>query len=227
MRVLTWNLRHGRAVPDVPRSLRSEFAAALAGWDWDVALLQEVPPWWVPALAQACDAQQRTVRTARHELLWLRRLIADRRPDLIRSGGGGSNAILVRGAGIAEHRWARLRWWPERRVVHGVRLETGAWCANLHAQVRPHTLTREDVAEAHSYALAWSAGAPLVLGGDFNLRDAQVPGLARAGSSGVDHVFVRGLEPVGARVLERGALSDHAPLLVEISPTPSAAMPDH
>ena len=42
--------------PGAGRDLRAEFAAALAGWDWDVALLQEVPPWWPPALARACDA---------------------------------------------------------------------------------------------------------------------------------------------------------------------------
>ena len=34
-------------------SCSHEFAAALAGWEWDVALLQEVPPWWPPALARA------------------------------------------------------------------------------------------------------------------------------------------------------------------------------
>ena len=49
MRVLTWNLFHGRAVPDAPRELLDEFAAQLAAWAWDVALLQEVPPWWPPA----------------------------------------------------------------------------------------------------------------------------------------------------------------------------------
>ena len=56
MRVLTWNLFHGRAVPDAPRSLRAEFAAAIAGWSWDVALLQEVPPWWPPELGRAAGA---------------------------------------------------------------------------------------------------------------------------------------------------------------------------
>ena len=53
MRVLTWNLFHGRAVPPAGRDLRGEFAAALAGWDWDVALLQEVPPWWPPRARRA------------------------------------------------------------------------------------------------------------------------------------------------------------------------------
>ena len=46
VRVLTWNLFHGRAVPPAGRELFDEFATALAGWEWDVALLQEVPPWW-------------------------------------------------------------------------------------------------------------------------------------------------------------------------------------
>ena len=37
MRVLTWNLKHGRAVPSAGRDLFDEFAAALGGWDWDLA----------------------------------------------------------------------------------------------------------------------------------------------------------------------------------------------
>ena len=45
-RVLTWNLFHGRSVPGARRSLLDEFAARLAEWEWDVALLQEVAPWW-------------------------------------------------------------------------------------------------------------------------------------------------------------------------------------
>jgi endonuclease/exonuclease/phosphatase family metal-dependent hydrolase len=40
--VLTWNLFHGRAVPEERRSLLAEFASRLASWEWDVALLQEV-----------------------------------------------------------------------------------------------------------------------------------------------------------------------------------------
>jgi len=44
MLVLTWNLFHGRSVPDAPREQLADFAARLAGWEWDVALLQEVPP---------------------------------------------------------------------------------------------------------------------------------------------------------------------------------------
>src|SRR5918998_2792186 len=131
MRVLTWNLFHGRALPPAGRDLQPQFAAALAGWDWDVALLQEVPPWWPPALARACGAQQRTALTSRNFLLPLRRAIATRWPDVIKSNGGGANAILVRGGAITAHRKLRLRWLPERRVVHGVRLADGTWAANL------------------------------------------------------------------------------------------------
>ena len=61
LRVLTWNLYHGRADPPAGRPLFDEFAAMLAGWSWDVALLQEVPPWWPPQLARATDAAERHV----------------------------------------------------------------------------------------------------------------------------------------------------------------------
>src|SRR5881397_2221825 len=98
MRVLSWNLFHGRAVPSAGRALLGEFSAALEGWAWDVALLQEVPPWWPEPLAAACGAEWRRVLTSRNCLLPLRRAIAERAPDLLKASGGGSNAILVRGA---------------------------------------------------------------------------------------------------------------------------------
>ena len=53
VRVLTWNLFHGRSQPAARRELLGEFAALLGGWSWDLALLQEVPPWWPAALAPA------------------------------------------------------------------------------------------------------------------------------------------------------------------------------
>jgi len=218
MRVLTWNLFHGRSVPPAGRELEREFAELLASWDWDVALLQEVPPWWPPALARAAGADQRLALTSRNALLPLRRALARRRPDLIKSGGGGANAILVRGASIREHRVHRLRWWPERRVVHAVALEGGPWVANLHAQVHSDERACADIAEAARVALAWAGDAPAILGGDLNVRDpGTVAGFAHAGGHGVDHVLARGLAPVGAaRALDRGALSDHAPVRVEL-----------
>src|SRR5690349_21446372 len=151
LRVLTWNLLHGRSVPGAGHDLFGEFCAALTRWEWDVALLQEVPPWWPPELAARVDADQRSVLTSRNGLLALRRAIAVRWPDLIKSNGGGCNAILVRGDAALEHRWRRLCVWPERRWVHAVRLPDGVWAANLHAggQMR-------DALRAAESVVAWA-----------------------------------------------------------------------
>jgi endonuclease/exonuclease/phosphatase family metal-dependent hydrolase len=251
MRVLTWNLYHGRAVPPAGRDLQPQFAAALAGWDWDVALLQEVPPWWPPALARACDAAARSVPTSRNALLALRRFVAERAPDLIRSNGGGANAILVRatatqaaGAGVAaagaagarpagaagaraivEHRSVLLRRWPERRVCHAVALADGTWVANLHAQVHSVERAQADIERAAAAVLAWAGGAPALLGGDFNVRDPIAPGFEYLGGHGVDHVLGHGLRAAGApQIPDHGRLSDHAPVIVTVLPqsrTPS------
>jgi len=88
LRVLTWNLLHGRSVPPAGRDLFGEFADALAGWDWDVALLQETPPWWPPMLVARLGGDQRLALTSRNALLPVRRAIAIRHPDLIKSNGG-------------------------------------------------------------------------------------------------------------------------------------------
>src|SRR3954447_9391554 len=217
MRVLTWNLFHGRARPPAGRSLEREVAAALASWGWDVALLQEGPPWWPARLAAEYDV----ALTSRNALLPLRRALAEHWPDLMRSGGGSANAILVRGAQrITARARRRLRVWPERRVVHAVRLEPGGvWVANLHAQVHSEARARSDAEEAAAAVRRWAGDdAPVVLGGDFNVRRPGASGFTPAGGHGVDHVLVRHLRPAGpARVLERGPLSDHAPVLVELT----------
>ncbi len=219
MRVLTWNLFHGRSVPDVPRSLEREFAAALDGWDWDVALLQEVPPWWPPRLARACGAQARSVLTSRNALLPLRRLIAERRPDVMKSNGGGCDAILVRdGSAITAHATRRLRFRPERRFLHAVALADGMWVANVHATANPKPLARADMAECGHTLARWAGDAPVLLGGDCNVADPAVPGFADAGGHRIDRFFTRGPLTVAARpvTLRTDGLSDHAPVVVEV-----------
>jgi len=219
LRVLTWNLFHGRAVPAAGRELLAEFAAALAGWEWDVALLQEVPPWWTGPLAFATGAAERHVLTSRNGLLRVRRAVAVRWPDLIRSNGGGCNAILVRGPQISEHRAARLRRLPERRWLHAVRLDA-LWIANIHAS-GPDADARRDCARAGATLLRWAAGTPALLGGDLNLRAPATPGFALAGGSDVDHFLVARLRVAGAVELpERGALSDHRPVIVTVDSQP-------
>ena len=220
MEILTWNLYHGRAVPPAGRDLQAEFAAALAGWPWDVALLQEVPPWWAPELARACGAHARTALTSRNALPALRRAIAERAPDLIKSNGGGANVILVRAAAgpVAEHRRVLLRRRPERRVCHAVRLESGLWCANLHAQVHAPARAQADIERAAAQTLAWAAGAPALLGGDFNVPRPAAAGFKRLGGAGVDHVLGHRVASAGPlRKLDHGALSDHGPLLIPVT----------
>jgi endonuclease/exonuclease/phosphatase family metal-dependent hydrolase len=220
LRILTWNLFHGRSKPETRHSLLPEFAAAIAGWEWEVALLQEVPPWWPVELARAAQASMRMALTSRNLLPPLQRLIGERRPDLLKSGAGGSNAILVRGQAIREHRIRRLRLLPERRVAHGVLLEDGTWVTNLHAQAHLESRAQADLDLAADVTTLWAAGAPAVLGGDLNLRGAPTAfGYAHLAGHLVDHVLGRHLDVVEpGRTLPHGSLSDHAPLLVAVAP---------
>ena len=217
LRVLTWNLMHGRSVPPAGRDLLAEFAAALSGWDWDAALLQEVPPWWPEPLARRCGASQRLVLTSRNSLLALRRRVAVRWPDVIKSNGGGCNAILIRHHTIGEHLRHRLTWRPERRWLHAVRLDSGVWLGNLHLTVHDDAAARSEAALAAVTMREWAAGTPVVLGGDFNVRTLSLDGFQLAGGHDVDLVFSSGLSAsTPPEVLARGELSDHAPVVVEL-----------
>jgi endonuclease/exonuclease/phosphatase family metal-dependent hydrolase len=217
VRVLTWNLFHGRSIPNAGRGLAAEFAEALAGWEWDVALLQEVPPWWPEGLAAATGARQHHVRTSRNWGLAGRRAISSRNPDLLKANGGGCNCILVRGQ-AGDHRTQRLTWLPERRWAHGVRLGDRTRVVNLHGTRGGTPRSWADARLAAAKAFEWAGGAPLVLGGDFNLRGTpKLPGLRHVAGNFVDHLYVSGLEPRGKReVLDRGALSDHRPVAIEL-----------
>jgi endonuclease/exonuclease/phosphatase family metal-dependent hydrolase len=233
-RILSWNLFHGRDHPPEPelrtwrsrilgRTERGEghaqvnvdlyerFAEVLAGAEWDVALLQEMPPRWAERLATDCDADPHLVLTSRNipRLGGLQAFVADRNPDLIASWEGGSNLTLVRsraGGVIAERRSHRLALRPERRVMAFTRLAAGLCLANLHASADRAAAERE-LPDAARTAVAWAGGLPLVLGGDFNLRPASSRGtfedLARdhdlaapTGPHVIDHLLARGLQVV-------------------------------
>jgi endonuclease/exonuclease/phosphatase family metal-dependent hydrolase len=218
LRVLTWNLFHGRSKPETPHSLLPEFAALLASWEWDVALLQEVLPWWPVELGRACDASARMALTSRNVLPPVQRLVAEPRPDVFKSWSGGCNAILVRGRAIEEHRIMRLRLLPERRVAHGVRLDDGTWITNLHAQVHLDRHAQADVDRAAEATTYWAAGEPAIVGGDFNLKGEPTAfGYRHLAGHWVDHVLGRRLRATGrGHTLHRGTLSDHAPLTVAV-----------
>jgi endonuclease/exonuclease/phosphatase family metal-dependent hydrolase len=203
MRVLSWNLYHGRDFPPDPalftlrsrllrrternathvqvnRPLLDEFARVLDGLEWDVALLQEAPPRWTGALQGRTGTKGVRTLTSRNVLPPLQGLLADWNPDLMASWEGGSNQMLVRPpARIAAHRELTIASRPERRRMHWARLDLpgeGKLCvANLHATAgRPAQAGPEVVAAAEA-AAGWSGDDPLVFGGDLNLRPAGEP----------------------------------------------------
>jgi endonuclease/exonuclease/phosphatase family metal-dependent hydrolase len=201
LRLLTWNLFHGRDYPpnrsldtwrsrllrtserdathvQVNRSLRAEFAAKLAGWDWDVALLQEAPPRWLGDLEHATGARGVRVLTSRNSLAPLRAAIADRNPDLIASNEGGSNILLVRPpARILATASALLATHPERRVLSLARVDVPEpgphrrlTIANTHLSVPSTGAGTAEVLSAATLASDFAGDDPLVFGGDLNLR---------------------------------------------------------
>jgi hypothetical protein len=260
---IAWNLFHGRDFPPDPelrswrsrllridernethvqvnRDLTTEFATLLAATAWDVALLQESPPRFAEPLARACSAEWQRALTSRNSLGPLRGLLARQNPDLMASGEGGSNLTLVRVpgrlGGIAERRELSIHDGPpERRSMALTRTASGVCVANLHATNDQPNLAIEDVLRAARAATEFAGTAPLIFGGDLNLRPAEQPvvferlredfGLAApTGPRAIDHLLTRGLEVVEApaqwpperrelsldgRVLR---LSDHAPV---------------
>ena len=106
---------------------------------------------------------------------------------------------------------------PERRWAQGAWLACGFWVVHVHAS-GDELRAQRDGELTVSTALQWAAGAPLIVGGDFNLREPAFNGLRHAGERDVDHLFVGdGVQIAGpAEVLDRGGLSDHPPLAVTV-----------
>jgi endonuclease/exonuclease/phosphatase family metal-dependent hydrolase len=260
---LAWNLFHGRDFPPDPalftwrsrllgtsernathvqvnRDLLAEFTRVLAGAEWDVALLQECPPRFAAPLARACGAETHRALTSRNSLGGLRARAARLNPDLIASAEGGSNLTLVRPGGplggVAERRELTIHdGRPERRAMALTRTAAGLCVANLHATHDRPAMAAEDVLRAAEAATAWAGDAPLLLGGDLNLRPGEGPEVfeqlrERFGIAGptepdaIDHLLTRGLEPIvpprrwppERREVEQDGLrlrlSDHAPV---------------
>jgi endonuclease/exonuclease/phosphatase family metal-dependent hydrolase len=265
LRLLTWNLFHGRDFPpnrelltcrskllrrserdathvQVNRPLRAEFAARLAAWEWDAALLQEAPPRWLSDLEQATGAVGVRDLTSRNSLPAVRARLAESNPDLIGSNEGGSNMLLVRPpARIVATRAETLATRPERRRLAMARLELANGrrlvVACMHLSVPRTGRGRAEALHAAALATEWAAGDPLVFGGDLNLRSADHRaafddlrerfGLAApTGPRAIDHLLARALDvverPAALPAVEREVagpgglamrLSDHAPVV--------------
>jgi endonuclease/exonuclease/phosphatase family metal-dependent hydrolase len=201
LRLLTWNLFHGRDYPpderlftwrsrlfrvterggryaQVNRPLGGEFAEVLDRLEWDIAFLQEAPPRWTWPF----EADLARVLTSRNSAGGLRALAARVNPDLVASSEGGSNQVLVRRPwrlGVVEsHQLARR---PERRMMILARVEAPdgrvVAVANLHGSVDTVPDAREQVLDAAARAVEFAGDLPLVFGGDLNLRMSRQPDL--------------------------------------------------
>jgi endonuclease/exonuclease/phosphatase family metal-dependent hydrolase len=226
----------------VNRPLRTELASRLAGWEWDVALLQEAPPRWLAHLEQAAEAVGVRDLTSRNSLAPLRALFAEWNPDLIGSNEGGSNMLLVRPpARLVATRAETLATEPERRRLLMARLELAPGhrlvVACMHLSVPSTGRGRAEALHAAELASEWAAGDPLVFGGDLNLRPADHRtafddlrerfGLAApTGPRAIDHLLARSLDVVERPTALAGPerevpgpgglairLSDHAPVV--------------
>ncbi len=273
---IAWNLFHGRDFPPDPalftwrsrllkveerndthlqvnRDLLGEFAAVLDQAEWDVALLQECPPRFAEPLARACSAESHRALTSRNSLGALRALAARINPDLIASGEGGSNLTLVRTASalgrIVERRELTIHEGkPERRAMAFTRTAAGLCIANLHATNDQPLLAGEDVLLAAGMATEWAGDAPLLFGGDLNLRPAEDPGVfeqlhalfsleGTTGPRAIDHLLSRGLTTISTpkawppeqREVDRDGrairLSDHTPVAADFEIRPAADSP--
>ncbi|MEA2391491.1 MAG: hypothetical protein QOK31_1600 [Solirubrobacteraceae bacterium] len=235
LRLVTWNLFHGRDHPPDPelftwrsrilrltergqryaqvnRPLEREFATVLRRLDWDVALLQEVPPRWSRWLPGEMAAQGASALTDRNSLAPLRTLAARLNPDLIASNEGGSNQTVVRAPWrIDDQRVFTMTERPERRQMLWTRLRSPdggeVAVANLHASVRSAAGASDQVIAAAERAVDWAGELPLVFGGDLNHSPLHQPevfaeleqrfGLAPPTAPGaIDHLLMRGLEVV-------------------------------
>ena len=237
MRVLSWNLYHGRDFPPDPalftlrsrllrvterdathvqvnRPLLDEFARWLDGLEWDVALLQEAPPRWFAELGRRTRVER---RARAHVAQLVARAPAARRewnPDLIASGEGGSNQILVRRPGrIARAPPAHARRWrPEQRRMMWTRVElpaAGDVCvANLHASAGlPRSARRRGAgrggstrssgrAATRSSSAATSTCARRATRSRSRSCASASASASRPPRSAIDHLLARGLEVV-------------------------------
>lgn len=259
MVVRTWNLFHGNTVPPGRRRHVEEMIRLVTRDRPDLVCLQEVPPWALDLIGEWSGMQVFGQVAARPTIgplpsaAELGRRLTDLHPGLFRSAfEGQANAILVSPARkiLSRHvltlnpvcfrlREGRrlglpvvtqLAWAKERRQCVAVRLESGAFVANLHAtNARNPRITDVEIVRAAHWAVGLAKEGPCILAGDFNVDKARsiaidhLDGFTKAGP-GVDHVLVRGgsAGPYDRWTPERRrlgqlALSDHAPVEVEVT----------
>ncbi len=127
LRVLSWSLGHATA-------RWQDLAAALSGWEWDVALLRHLPPRWPVPVATALDAEFRCAPRPGGGGSMLSRLLAVRR-DAEAGARVGTAVILARRDRLVAQWPADPRHSP-RVGAHAARLACGIWVGNLASRSR-------------------------------------------------------------------------------------------
>ena len=222
MRIVTFNVQHGRTPPG--RVSTGDLARYCAGLGAHVLALQETD---VLAGRSRWADQPRAVG----EVTGMAHVFGPaRRLGLF---GRYGNALLVAGS-LSDVEVLALprvgRGEPRSAVVATARVGGSSLSvAGTHLSIRPEEAARQ--LEAVVAALA-ARSAPRVLLGDLNLRPADVLPVVEAGGLTlldaaqptfpadaprirIDHVAVKGLVPTWVEVLPRPPVSDHRALAVE------------
>ena len=217
MKVLTWNLFHGRAKPrGGPRPLRR-----VRGRHRGLAVGRRAAPGG-PALVAApagralarVDADGADVAATSCSAA-ARRGAAVAGPDQL--GGRRVQRDPRARRAVAEHRRVLLRRRPEKRWMHAVRLDDGTWVANLHAEKQP--LSARGRAEGRGGLRGLVGGRP---GGPCSAatstcaasrRSRAWSAWRRAGSTTCSRA---GCARGAVEVPDPRPLSDHRPVLVEL-----------
>jgi endonuclease/exonuclease/phosphatase family metal-dependent hydrolase len=228
LRVRTWNLFHGNAVPPRRRGYLREMVELVSSDRPDVVALQEVPVWALRYLARWSGMQSVGVVAARPRLgsAELGRWITELHHGLFRSAlTGQANALLVATQlRMDDERTLTVSTAGERRVVQSVRVDDIV-IGNFH--VTGGAPADEQFLRVAEFVQAQDER--VVLAGDANLMPGQGRTYAQLRewgfsdpASGIDQILVRGLpatEPVAwpeeRRRVHGTLLSDHAP--VELS----------
>ena len=217
MRLVTWNVRHGR--PHHGFTSNRRLAAAITAFDADVVAVQEIDHRVVRSWFADQPAR---VATAARATSW--KYASARRVGIT---GDDGVALYVRDAAMFHTLRLPHRWGQPRVALVGQTDDVTVVTTHLqnHAEEARHQLDWL-LAELASYS------RPCVLAGDLNLRAEDAAGpLERAGfelASGgptepawaprhrIDHVAVAGLTVESITVGE-APVSDHRPLIATLS----------
>ena len=256
--VRTWNVFHGNAKPPERRTFLADAVRLASADGPDVLCLQELPVWSLRRLEEWCGMQVVGIVASRPRPLSaeLGRVLTGVHYGRLRSAfTGQANAILlagrlkvraidsivlnppgVRGAqarALGLPRRLRLAWAGERRVCQAVRIDDGERTlvvANLHGSSVPdRRIPDMELLRAATFADAFAEpDEPLVLAGDFNVREETSVTLAQLAGPDwgfsrpipwLDQILVRGAEatrpepwPEERRRVDGRLLSDHAPV---------------